>query len=265
MKTKFLFLPCLALLATVMSSCEDNGLRQGDPNYWTTSRHQFTVTLEDGQTLFLLDNQDGTATVTFDGSNPRHVTGDVDVNITTYVDTIIVPESVTHEGQTLRVTAVGAEAFMGNRALLRVELPGSIKSLGEGSFCYCRGLLDVNIPEGITEIPSTCFAQCVALDTIILPSSVTTLGKMAFYYCPNVRDMWIGANVRSMGFNLFYGWKGNIHLACTTPPTLNGALNLAETTPKFFVPAAALSAYMSAEGWQDEYLDEEPQEEEEEL
>ncbi len=265
MKTKFLFLPCLALIAAVMSSCEDNGLRQGDPEYWTTSRHQFTVTLEDGQTLFLLDNQDGTATVTFDGSNPRHVTGDVNVNITTYVDTIVVPQSVTHDGQTLRVTAVGQEAFMGNRALLRVELPSSIKSLGEGAFCYCRGLLDVNIPEGITEIPSTCFAQCVALDTIILPNSVKTLGKMAFYYCVGVKEMWIGPEVERIGFNAFFSWKGNIHLACTTPPALDGALNLAETTPKFYVPAAVLGAYMSAEGWQDEYFDEEPEEEEAEL
>lgn len=263
MKRKILILPCLLWLAAAFTACEDNGLRQGDPDYWTVSRHQFTVPLENGQTLYLLDNQDGTATVTFDGANPRHVTGDVDVNITTYVDTLVIPETVTHEGKTLRVTAVGEEAFMGNRALLRVELPASVQSIGQGAFCYCRGLLDVNIPDGITEIPSAAFAQCVALDTIILPESVEILGKMAFYYCPNVKEMWIGANVKSMGYNLFYNWKGNIHIACTTPPALDGAVNIAQTTPQFYVPADALSAYMSAEGWQDQYIDVEPEEEDE--
>lgn len=257
MKRDLLFLSSILILTLGLSGCEDNGLRQGDPDYWTTSRHQFTVTLQDGQTLFLLDNLDGTATVTFDGSNPRHVSGDVNVDITTYIDTLVIPATVTHDGATLRVTAIGEEAFMGNRALLRVELPSSVRSLGQGAFCFCRGLQYVNIPEGITEIPSSCFAQCVKTDTVILPASVTTLGKMAFYNCSGTKALFVGANVKSMGYNLFYGWKGDIHLACTTPPTIDTNVNIADTHPTFYVPAGTLSAYQAAKEWSELTIKEE--------
>lgn len=249
MKRDFLFLFSILILALGFAGCEDNGLQQGDPNYWTTSRHQFTVPLSDGQTLFLLDNLDGTATVTFDGSNPRHVSGDVNVDITTYVDTLVIPESVSHEGKMLRITSIGEEAFMGNRALLRVELPATIQSIGQGAFCFCRALQNINLPEGITEIPSSCFAQCVKLDTLILPTSVTALGKMAFYNCSGVKALYVGANVKSFGYNLFYNCKGNIHLSCTTPPAIDTSVNIAATTPIFYVPAGTLSVYLSATGW----------------
>lgn len=54
--------------AWVLTSCkDDNGLTEGDPNYFTSSRGQFTATLSDGTTLFLLPGTaPGTATQTFD-------------------------------------------------------------------------------------------------------------------------------------------------------------------------------------------------------
>ena len=278
------------LAAGLCTGCEKNGLTAGDPDYWTTSRGQFTVETEQPngvQTLFLLDKGDGTATVTFDGSNPRHweSSSSATVSVKTYVDTLIVPETVKHGDVTLRVTAVGNEAFMGCRELVKVVLPESVTSLGEGAFAICTKLKVVNIPSGVTQVPTVCFGQCQALDSIVVPSAVKTIGNKAFYGCKKLQkiglaegleridemaffdcnsDKWlditIPASVKSMGANCFGGHDATTyshilayHMAGNTPPTLSGALyyrpeGLAEE-PVVYVPAGAKAAYEAAENW----------------
>ena len=278
------------LAASLCTGCEKNGLTAGDPDYWTTSRGQFTVETEQPngvQTLFLLDRGDGTATVTFDGSNPRHweSSSSATVSVKTYVDTLIIPETVKHGDVTLRVTAVGNEAFMGCRELVKVVLPESVTSLGEGAFAICTKLKEVNIPSGVTQVPTVCFGQCQALDSIVVPSAVKTIGNKAFYGCKKLQkiglaegleridemaffdcnsekwlDITIPASVKSMGANIFGGHDATTyshilayHMAGSTPPTLSGALyyrpeGLAEE-PVVYVPTGAKAAYEAAENW----------------
>jgi hypothetical protein len=278
------------LAAWMCAGCEDNGLRQGDPNYWTTSRGQFTVETEQPngvQTLFLLDQGDGTAAVTFDGSNPRHwqSSSSATVSVQTYVDTLVVPATVKRGDVTLRVTAVGNEAFMGCRSLVKVVLPESVTSIGEGAFAICTGLKQVNIPSGVTSLPTVCFGQCQALDSIELPASVKTIGNKAFYGCKKLQkiglaeglelidslaffdcnsDKWlditIPASVKTIGANVFGGHDEGTyshilgyHMAGSTPPALAGALyyrpdGLAEV-PVVYVPTGAKAAYEAADNW----------------
>lgn len=278
------------LAAGLCTGCEKNGLTAGDPEYWTTSRGQFTVETEQPngvQTLFLLDKGDGTATVTFDGSNPRHweSSSSATVSVKTYVDTLIIPETVKHGDVMLRVTAVGDEAFMGCRELVKVVLPESVTSLGEGAFAICTKLKEVNIPSGVTQVPTVCFGQCQALDSIVVPSAVQTIGNKAFYGCKKLQkiglaegleridemaffdcnsDKWlditIPASVKMMGANIFGGHDATTyshilayHMTGITPPTLSGALyyrpeGLSEE-PVVYVPAGAKAAYEAAENW----------------
>jgi len=280
----------MALAACLCTGCEDNGLRQGDPNYWTTSRGQFTVETEQPngvQTLYLLDKGDGTAAVTFDGSNPRHwqSSSSATVSVTTYVDTLIVPETVKHGDATLRVTAIDKEAFMGCRELVKVVLPESVTSFGEGAFAICMGLKEVNIPSGVTNLPTVCFGQCQALDSIVIPASIQSIGDKAFYGCKRLQkvtmaegltevgemaffdcnsDKWlditIPASVQRIGANVFGGHDATTyshilgyHMASSTPPVLAGALYYRpdglEETPVIYVPQGAKAAYEAAENW----------------
>ena len=122
----------------MLTSCkDDDGLTQGDPNYFTSSRGQFTATLDDNTTLFLLPGSTiGTATLTYDGSNPRHWQSETTatVNVTTYQGNLTLPETVSANGKTYTLTAIGDEAMMGCRALTSLVLPSTIKTLGEGAF-----------------------------------------------------------------------------------------------------------------------------------
>lgn len=279
----------LIVLALLFMGCENNGMIAGDPEYWTTSRGQFTVEIPQGDhtvTMFFLNNGDGTATVTFDGSNPLHWAGssNATVSVLTYKDTIVIPEAVVYEKQTLRVTSIGPEAFMGCRELTKVEIPASVKSLGEGAFAICTALKACNIPSGINSIPSACFGQCQNLDSIAIPSSVKNIGQKAFYGCKHLQqvslaegleriedmafyacssekwmDITLPASVKQIGADVFGGYEAtychilSYTMLSATPPVLSGALyyrpeGLTED-PVVYVPTGAKAAYEAAENW----------------
>ena len=279
-------LSVLMLFAGVwtVSSCDDDGLTEGDANYFTSSRGQFTATIEDGTTLFLLPGGVGnTATLTYDGSNPRHWQSSTTatVSVTTYSGDLTLPETVTANGQTYTLTSIGEQAFMGCRSLVSVSLPNTVQSFGEGAFAICNTLTTVNIPEGITELPVGCFGYCPKLTTFTLPSSLKTIGKMAFYGCSGMTTITLPEGLQTIGEMAFFecsklteitipqsvtrigdlafGGRDNAnrsmiefyHVRATTPPTLEGTLYQAQEglSPVIYVPAGCVDAYKAAPGW----------------
>lgn len=240
-KTNLLMLGIVIAGASLFTSCDDDGLTSGDPNYWTTDRGQFTANINDSTTMFFLDNGNGTASVTFDGSNPLHWQSSTtaNANITTYTGTIEVPSTVTYNGKSYDVTAIGDQAFLGNRKLTNVTLPETITSLGEGAFELCTTLQSIEIPAGVNEIPLCCFARCAALTTVTIPQNVTSIGKMAFFGCIKLKE---------------------IHCQSATPPTLAADI-LSNVTDSpgltVYVPAGSKSAYEQADYWKNLTIEEE--------
>lgn len=274
-----------------LSSCkEDDGLNAGDPNYFTSSRGQFTATLDDGTTLFLIPGDAaGTATVTFDGSNPRHLAGvnNVSVSVTTYQGDLTIPSNVTgSDGKSYTITGIGAEAFMGCRNLTTLTLPSTIEWIGDGAFCICTTLTTINIPEGVTSLPSTCFGECSLLSSVSLPSTLKLIGRMAFFKCKALptdgftlpegleyigelsfgecygdkfRTITIPASVKTIADRAFGGREGSrlkintYYMKSATPPTLEGVLydvNADLSTPvTIHVPVGSKAAYEAANGW----------------
>ncbi len=247
-----------------LTSCkDDDGLTAGDPNYFTSSRGQFTAALDDNTTLYLLPGSTaGTATLTYDGSNPRHWQSQTTatVNVTTYQGDLTLPEEVTTDGKSYSLTAIGSEAMMGCRKLTTVTLPQSVQKLGDGAFAICTTLTGINLPEGITEIPTGCFGYCPKLAAVTLPSTVTAIGSMAFYGCTALTSITVPAAVTTIGDRAFYdSGVTEFHLQSATPPTLTGVLcNLQESAaPVVYVPAGAKAAYEAATGWKELTIEEE--------
>lgn len=278
--------------AFALTSCkDDDGLTAGDPNYFTSSRGQFTATLSDGTTLFLLPNGAGTATLTYDGNNPRHWQSEstATVSVTTYQGALTLPETFTANGQTYRLTGIGEEAMMGCRALTSLTLPSSVQSLGDGAFAICTTLTSVNIPDGVGSIPEGCFGYCPKLNNVTLPSSVKSIGKMAFYGCSgmeaitlnegltsigeraffdcsNLTSITIPSTVTSIGNRAFGGRSASdrsqiaaYYMKSTTPPALQGTLYEAQegVNPVIYVPAGCVAAYKAAAGWSSLTIEEE--------
>lgn len=225
------------LAVSTIVSCDDDGLQQGDANYWTSSRGQFTTDLDETTTMFFLDKGDGTATVTFDGSNPRHWKDatNVEVNVDTYKGDVIIPETVKNGNKELAVTAIGDEAFMGCRQLRSVVIPESVKSIGQSAFCTTAVTSDeplkVIIPSALTMIQSATFAYSRYLNTvvtadnanatgIILPEGISYIGKMAFYGVLGIKSITLNEGLEAIDELAFYGCNNSSLTAITIPSTV---------------------------------------------
>lgn len=220
-----------------MTSCSKDAIEEGDANYWTSSRGQFTTSLNETTTMFFLDNSDGTAVVTFDGGNPRHwkSSTNVEVNVETYKGDVIIPESVNNNGKTLAVTAIGDEAFMGCRLLTSVVIPETVESIGQSAFNTTSQTsatpLTVIIPSGLTEIPSATFANSKYLTAvvtaddslkqgIILPEKMLTLGKMAFYGVLGIKNIVLNDGLETIGEMAFYGCNNSSLTSISIPSSV---------------------------------------------
>lgn len=87
------------------------------------------------------------------------------------------------------VESIREVAFADAYYLEDVEIPGTLKSIGEYAFWYCNNLENVTILEGATSIGECAFLSCWDLEKIIIPTTVTEIGKEAFEYCDNVTIM----------------------------------------------------------------------------
>lgn len=90
-----------------------------------------------------------------------------------------VPETV--EGYS--VTAVGDDAFSGNKVLTQVVLPATVTEIGARAFYECISLTDATLGEGTSNIGESAFHKCEALSNIVIPSKTESIGSLAFAEC----------------------------------------------------------------------------------
>ncbi|MBQ3991232.1 MAG: leucine-rich repeat protein [Bacteroidales bacterium] len=137
-----------------------------------------------------------------------------------------IPPTVSHDGVTYYITAIGEYAFygcggltsvtipnsvtsIGNYAfrncngLTSVTIPNSVKKFGELAFCDCCGLTSVTIPNSVTEIANSTFWGCSSLTSVTIPDSVTTIGPYAFDSCSGLTSVTIGNSVTSISLFAF--------------------------------------------------------------
>ena len=253
MKKNLLKLSTIVLLITSFVSCDNDGLKQGDSNYWTTSRGQFTLTTKDGATIYFLDNKNGTATVTFDGRYPLHQMDPTSatVYVNTYTGNVIIPETITEFGE---------GTFTDCTSLTQINIPSKITEIPDACFGRCSKLTNLTIPSGVTKLGRAAFYSCSGLTSITLPDGLEEIGSIAFFFCKGLNKITIPASVKKIG-NLAFGAEGTIYcnisdyyVLATTPPLLEGNLysNLAEgVNPIIHVPTGTLAAYQAADGWKE--------------
>ena len=149
-----------------------------------------------------------------------------------YSGDIIIPETVTYEGTTYSVTAIGYGAFS-DSSLSSITIPNSVASIGRRAFYYCTWLSSVTIGNGVTFIDSEVFLGCRNLRAInvdpentsyasdngalfnkdktklllfpkakngsyVIPNSMTTIERYAFSNCRNLSSVTIPDGVTSI-------------------------------------------------------------------
>ncbi len=87
------------------------------------------------------------------------------------------------------VTEIAKEAFHNSR-LLSIELPSSLRVIGEKAFVSCDDLKQITIPEGVTTLGFNAFYSCMSLSSATIPSSLVTIGIAPFVYCSSLTSFY---------------------------------------------------------------------------
>ncbi len=93
---------------------------------------------------------------------------------------VVIPSTITYEGKTYTVVAVGDKSFDEVESIINVTLPETIKSIGVQAFYNCPSLAKININEGVTSIGDEAFALCPMLGNVTLPATLNTIGSSVF-------------------------------------------------------------------------------------
>ena len=138
------------------------------------------------------------------GPNTASVTyRDADFN--SYSGTVNIPTTVTHEGATYTVTAIGRFAFRDCDELTSVSIPSSVTEIGYASFYQCESLTSISIPNSVTSLGNLCFQRCTALQNVTFGSGITEIPLQCFTYCSALSSISIPSNVNAIQSYAFYG------------------------------------------------------------
>ena len=123
----------------------------------------------------ITDNVNRTVEVTF-GTNK-------------YTGHVSIPKSVTHNGNSYSVTAIGKSGFSYCEELTGVTIPNGITSIGEYAFNECVGLTSITIPSSVTSIGSNAFSNCTSINNITIPNNITYIGGHTFDETPWFKNL----------------------------------------------------------------------------
>ena len=81
---------------------------------------------------------------------------------------LVLPSSVTADGVTYPVTAIGSRAFEDKQWIKTLRMSDSIRSIGERAFNNCNALLDILIPTSVTNIHNTAFHSSSGITNAVI-------------------------------------------------------------------------------------------------
>ncbi len=127
--------------------------------------------------------------------------------------TITLPSQATNpdnnEVYTVVATAIAyngrlnAGPFYGFNNLQTVNLPDTLREIGDSTFYNCTSLESVNLVDSIETIASYAFYGCSNLESITLPDNLTDIGASAFEYCEALTSIVLPDNITTIENSTF--------------------------------------------------------------
>ena len=129
---------------------------------------------------------------------------DIWAYVTAYADVTLTVENS-------QLETIGDYAFYQNRIIEDVEIPASVKSIGNHAFDDCYSLSSITFApnSSLETIGDYAFANSDNVEEITLPGSLKSIGAYAFYYCYYLESVTFeeGQNDLVIGdFAFYYGY-----------------------------------------------------------
>lgn len=147
------------------------------------------------------------ATVTHDGKRDPNEEAYVPAG-NSYSGDVVIPSSVTYNGETYSVIEISTYAFCNCADLNSVEIPNSVTEIGHGAFKNCTGLSYVKLPTSLNAIYSNLFEGCTSLTSFDIPESVKYISELAFMNCTSLSSITIPNSVKYIEDAVFYACTG---------------------------------------------------------
>ena len=103
---------------------------------------------------------------------------------------ISIPATVTFDGITYKVTAVGKGACKNYKKLKKVVIGKNVTEIADDAFYGCNKLVSVKFSgTNLTKIGKNAFRKCVSLKTVTIPKSIKEIKKNAFRDCKKLKTI----------------------------------------------------------------------------
>ena len=136
------------------------------------------------------------------GNNTAKVTGPL---ISTPSGSWSVPNTVTADGVTYRITEVGQSAFYFCTEITSFTLGSNIEVVGSFAFYGCSKITYLELGN-VKTISDCAFGDCSALTSITIPSSLTSIGNYGFGGC-GLTTVSIPATLEYISVRAFYNCR----------------------------------------------------------
>lgn len=182
----------------------------------------------------------------------------------TSIKKAVIPDKVEYNGQTYKVTSIGAQAFSECMRLNSITISSSVTSIGRIAFDACDSLSMFSVSK-----KNPCFADIDGVlfnknkDTLlaypnlkakryVIPSGVVAIYEDAFSSRDNLRSLTIPESVRYIGKDAFSGcfdYLAEVFCQAKTPPTIGFYRIGSLPGCIFYVPKSTGKIYSSTPGW----------------
>lgn len=108
----------------------------------------------------------------------------------TALENVEIPDSVKY---------VGEYAFSGCGSLKRIKFPSELKEIRENTFRWCKSLEQIVFPKALEVIRMEAFEGCESLKEVILPEGVKSIEQGAFAGCRNLESIYLPDSVSEIG------------------------------------------------------------------
>ncbi len=176
-----------------------------------------------------------------------------------YSGNIIIPATVTAScGTTYDVTQIGGNAFYRCDELTGITLGNKIEQLCFQAFCRCENLTEIELPASLKVIGEGALSR-IGISELRIPEGVTSLGNWAADNCPNLEKVYLPSTLQEIGESAFwaqYPENDNLKLVYSKIPAANLFVinsnvfeGVSKTNCQLVVPDGAKSTYSTIGAW----------------